>query len=442
MIAAQEYAERRQKLMQQMQPDSIAIIFAAPEIIRNGDTYYPYRQNSNFYYLTGFKEPNAVAVLIPNRAEGSFVLFTQARNPEREIWDGARLGPEGARRHLGADEAFIIDELDTVLPQLIQSHQQLYYCFDDNVLHPRLTHCLNLARTKWLRYNAAPITLIDLGTLLHELRVCKSEAEIDLMRTAAQISAAAHAHAMQICRPSLKEYQIEADMRQILLHGGCQELAYPSIVANGKNACTLHYVENSAELMAGDLLLIDVGGEYQYYAADITRTFPVNGRFTPEQRAIYQLVLDAQLAGIAAVHPGSSWGAAQEAIVQIITEGLLKLGVLTGTLAENLQNNNWRRFYMHNSGHWLGLDVHDCGSYRNGDHWRSLQPGMVLTVEPGIYIPAESRGVDPRWWNIGIRIEDDVLVTPSGNEILSAGCPKSIAEIEALMQLSSPQREL
>ncbi|CAN5318780.1 Xaa-Pro aminopeptidase [soil metagenome] len=434
MNTQNDYAIRRQNLMQQMQPESVAVIFAAPEILRNGDTHYPYRQNSDFYYLTGFKEPNAVAVLIPNRAEGSYVLFTQPRDPSREIWDGARVGPEGACKFLGANQAFTIDELDELLPQLLYHHKHLYCCFGrDAILEPRLGNCLNRIRAKYLPAGAAPTTLIDLATALHEMRLIKSETEIALMRTAAQISAAAHLRAMQICRPGLKEYQVEAEMRHVLLNGGCSELAYTSIVAAGKNACTLHYVDNAAELNSGDLLLVDVGGEHQYYAADITRTFPINGRFSTEQRAIYELVLKAQLAGIDAAQPGYSWIAAQEVMVPIITQGLINLGILQGSVAENIEKRSYQRFYMHNSGHWLGLDVHDSGAYKVADQWRMLQIGMVLTVEPGIYIAAESAGVDPRWWNIGVRIEDDILITAEGNEVLSAAAPKTVAEIEATM---------
>ena len=442
-LPTSEFAKRRQRLLKKLGKGGIAIVPAATHQIRNHDTEYPFRQNSDFHYLTGFPEPDAVAVFIPNRADGEYVLFCLPKDPHAERWTGIRVGIDDAKTRYGADQAFLLDELDQRLPQLLRGCEQVYYDLGLNpVFDQRVIGYLNQLRQQARAGVQIPHTLTMLERIVHDMRLFKSPAELKLMRHAAQTSARAHTYAMQICEPGLYEYELDAVFAHEFRQDNMQA-AYTTIVGGGKNACILHYIENNARLQDGDLVLIDAGAEYDCYASDITRTFPVNGRFSPEQRALYQIVLDAQQAAIAAAQPGNTWDDPHQAAVKVLAQGLIEVGILQGSLEDALtvpdraegeppQEAPYRQFYMHRTGHWLGLDVHDVGDYKVKGQWRILQPGMVLTVEPGLYIsPAEN--VDPKWWNIGIRIEDDVLITKTGNEILTKDVVKEIAEIEALM---------
>jgi Xaa-Pro aminopeptidase len=429
-----EFAQRRQRLFAQMGPNAIAIIIAAPEHIRNGDNHYPYRQHSDFYYLTGFTEPQAIAVLSTVNHQQRYYLFNRPHDAAKEIWDGYRAGQEGACQAFGADESYPIVEFETKLAEWLNQHQRVYYSLGQDMRLDRLLgKQLATLRSKNHSPQLPPQEIVDVSTLTHEMRLIKNATEIELMRQAAKITAHAHIRAMQACHPGAYEYELEAEILHEFTRCGSRSPAYACIVGGGANACILHYQANNVQLQDGDLVLIDAGAEYQHYAADVTRTFPVNGRFSPHQRALYEIVLAAQSAGIAAIKPNARWPEIETAISQVITEGLVNLGILKGKPAELIAAKAYKRFYMHNFGHWLGLDVHDVGRYQIDGNWRPLLPGMVLTVEPGIYIPAHSENVDAKWWNIGIRIEDDVLVTEQGNEVLSATAPKTITDIEAIM---------
>lgn len=429
-----EYKSRRQKLMSQMGENSIAVIFAGKEYIRNQDSTYPYRPNSNFYYLSGFEEPEAVLVLIPGRKEGEYVFFNQANNIDLETWIGKRIGQEGVCENYGVDEAFPIEQLNDKMPELLTGKEALYFSFGFcHEQDKQVGDWLNQIRQRVRSGVPVPEKLVNVNALIHEMRVIKSDAEIDLMRHISKLSAKAHVEGMKACKTAKYEYQIESTMWHYLSMHGARFWAYSPIVAAGSNACVLHYVNNTAALNANDLLLVDAGGEYEYYASDITRTYPIGGKFSEEQRLLYELVLKSQKAGIDAVKPGAAWDAPEKAIVPVLTEGLLALGILKGSLNDLIKNNACKEFYMHRSGHFLGLDVHDAGSYTTHEKWRCLEQGMVLTIEPGLYIKANTNHVDSRWWNIGIRIEDDILVTKSGSEVLTAEVPKEIHEIEHLM---------
>ncbi len=433
-IPSSEYARRRQALMAQMAPGSIALLPAAAQQLRNRDVEHVYRQDSDFQYLSGFPEPEAVLALIPGRAEGEYVLFCRERNPERELWDGLRAGQAGALRDYGADQAFAIDEIDEILPGLIEGRSRVYYALGASAEFDRqLVGWLSSIRSRARQGATPPGEFAALDQLLHEMRLIKSEAEIAVMQAAAEISARAHVRAMQASRAGLYEYHLEAELDYEFRKGGAKMPAYGSIVAAGRNACILHYRENDAELRDGDLVLIDAGCEIDCYASDITRTFPVNGRFSVEQRAIYELVLAAQAAACAEIAPGKHWNQAHEASVRTITAGLVELGLLAGEVEALIAAEAYKPFYMHRAGHRLGMDVHDVGNYKVGGTWRALQPGMVLTVEPGIYIAHDNAAVEPRWRGIGVRIEDDVVVTAEGCRVLTGGVPKTVAEIEALM---------
>lgn len=434
---AREHARRRQQLMQQMGEGGIAILPAAPERQRNRDVDHPYRQHSDFLYLTGFPEPEAVAVLVPGRPQGEYLLFCRERNAEMETWHGRRAGLEGACTDFGADDAFPITDLDDILPGLLENTERVYATMGhDPAFDRHLLDWVNRVRDKARAGITAPVEFIDLDHLLHEMRLIKSPAEIKLMRRAAEISAAAHVGAMRACRPGGNELDLEAELQYAFATGGARHAAYPSIVGSGANACILHYTENSARLRRGDLVLIDAGAEVDGYAADITRTFPVGARYSRAQRAVYELVLEAQQAAIEAVRPGNTWNAPHDAAVEVLAEGLVALGLLKGRPRTVINKGTYRRFYMHRTGHWLGLDVHDVGDYKVGGEWRLLEPGMTLTVEPGLYLPAGAKGVAPRWADIGVRIEDDVLVTAEGHEVLTAAAPKGVREIEALRRVN------
>lgn len=430
-----EYTRRRKHLMQAMGKDSIAILPSATEKIRNKDVEYPYRQESDFLYLSGFSEPESVLVFIPGRKHGEFILFCRERDREKETWHGFRAGQEGAINDYAADDSFPIDDLDDILPNLLEDKKAVYYSFGhDSIFDQRVIEWVNHLRKGARGGKHSPNEFIDLDYLLHEMRLFKSRSEIRIMKHAAKISVNAHKRAMLACKPGLFEYSIEAEY----LHefSRCNaEPAYSSIVGGGDNGCILHYTENSAELIDGDLLLIDAGAEYQGYASDISRTFPVNGKFSKSQLALYEIVLAAQYAAIKAVKPGNNWNDPHKAAVRVITGGLLKLGILKGKLATLIKEEAYKKFYMHRTGHWLGIDVHDVGEYKVDDQWRLLEPGMVLTIEPGLYIAADAKSVAKRWRGIGIRIEDDILVTKKGHEVLTEKLVKEPSEIEALMAI-------
>ncbi|MFI4962886.1 MAG: Xaa-Pro aminopeptidase [Legionellales bacterium] len=434
MITQQEFQARRAKLALRLPEDTIAIIPAADEVLRNGDAHYRFRQDSNFYYLTGFDEPEAL-LLITSGKDSLSILFNRVRNPGQEQWTGKRLGQEGAVSELGMDIAHPIGFLDEELPKLLSDKTAVYYALGSNpCLEKKVIQALNTVKSQVRRGIKAPEALCDLDPVLSELRLFKSEAEIQLMRKAASISVDAHKRALRLCKHLTYEYELEAELIYEFARLGCRSVAYDPIVGSGENACTLHYTQNNQPLRQGDLVLIDAGGEFQGYAADITRTFPVNGTFSTEQRSLYELVLKAQKAGIALIKPGLPWFGVQQVILEVLTTGLCELGILQGEVETLITNEAYKPFYMHNSGHWLGLDVHDCGLYKINKEWRPLEPGMVLTVEPGLYISSGTDGVDKRWWGIGVRIEDDVLVTQSGHEVLTADLPVEVEAIEALMR--------
>jgi len=435
MISMKEYARRRKALMQLVGVDGIVIVPSAPEQLRNGDAVFPYRQYSDFYYLTGFKEPEAVLVLLPKRKEGEFILFNRVRDPAHEVWDGPRAGQKGACRDFHADQAFPIGEFEAKLPELIAGKKTIHYplgwshAFDAKIMKG-VKAVRGLARKGLL----PPNEFIDVADALHEMRVIKSPAEIRLIKKAVEITVEAHKQAMRACKPGKYEYELEAELSYEFQRHGARYPAYTPIVGAGKNSCVLHYVDNNQKIQNDDVVLIDAGAEYEYYAADVTRTLPANGKFSDEQRAIYNIVLEAQLAAIKTVRPGSPWSKAQDTIIRIMTRGLMDLKILKGKLETLIKEKAYLPFYMHGSGHWLGLDVHDVGRYRSTkDKWRTLKTGMILTIEPGIYISAGIKGVHKRWHNIGVRIEDDILVTQKGCEVLSADVPKTVSDIEALM---------
>ena len=433
-ISKQEFARRRKALMELMDENSIAIVPAAPERTRSRDTEYHYRQDSDFFYLSGFAEPESVLVLIPGREHGEYVLFCRDKDVSREIWDGYRAGPSGACVDFLADDAFPIDDIDEILPGLIEGRERVYYAMGkDSSFDTQVMEWVNTIRAKVRTGATPPGEFLDLDHILHELRLFKSAAEQRTMRKAAEISARAHMRAMQTCKPGVWEYQLEADIMHEFGRSGARFAAYNSIVGGGDNACTLHYINNNAKLCDGDLVLIDAGCEYGMYAADITRTFPVNGKFSDPQRQLYELVLKAQHAAFAKAVPGNHWNDPHEASVQVITAGLIELGLLKGPLDEAIKSETYKEFYMHRIGHWLGMDVHDVGDYKVAGQWRLLEPGMTMTVEPGIYVSPSNDQVEERWRGIGIRIEDDVLITKDGFDVLSKDVPTSVAEIENLM---------
>ena len=428
-----EFAKRRQRLMDMMGEGSIAIVPTSPVRPRNRDVEFPFRPDSNFYYLTGFGEPEAVAALAPGREQGEFVMFCRERDPAAEQWHGARIGLEGVCERHGADDAFPIGDLDDILPGLLENKSRVYYAMGHfQGFDQRMLGWVAQVRAG-ARFGGGLGEFVMLDHLVHEMRLFKSKAEVGVMSKAAQVSAAAHERAMRICRPGMAEYQIEAELLYEFTRAGCRAAAYPSIVAGGANACTLHYTENSDRLRDRDLLLIDAGAEHEFYASDITRTFPVNGRFSRAQRDVYSLVLAAQEAAIDTVAPGRTFDDVHMAAVRVLAEGLVDLGAVKGGLKRIIQKEKYKRFYMHRTGHWLGMDVHDVGDYRIDDQSRVLEPGMVMTVEPGLYIAPDDEKAPKRLRGIGIRIEDDVLVTKLGREVLTSAAPKSIDEIESIV---------
>jgi Xaa-Pro aminopeptidase len=428
------FTKRRQAILDKLPPNSMLILYSGAEQRKSGDQDYLFQPDTDFYYVTGFTEPDAYAILHPKAPLGQFILFNRPRDLEKEIWNGRRAGQEGACKIYGAHQAFSSNELHAQLPELLMGIEQIFYPIGryaefDQLIIAQLLQLRNKVRAGI----CAPQHLSNSEVIINPMRRIKDEYEIELMRKAGTVSAAAHMRAMRLCKPGMFEYEIEAELIYEFRRQGCKGHAYNPIVGGGANACILHYNENNAKLEDGDLLLVDAGGEYQGYAADITRTFPINGKFSHAQRAIYDLVLTTQLAVIEMIKPGVAYINLQQTAVRVITEGLVKLGIMQGKVEELIDSQAYKAFYMHNIGHWLGLDTHDVGHYRQDNQWVNLQPGFVLTVEPGIYITAGTPGVAKEWWDIGIRIEDNILVTPTGCEILTRDVPKTVAEIEKLM---------
>lgn len=426
------HAQRRKQLMRMMGENAVAILPAANLQIRNRDVEYNFRQDSDFLYLSGFNEPEAVVVLLPGRKQGQYVLFCRQRDKHKETWHGRRYGTEGALEYFAVDEAWPIDELEERLPAMMGHCEKVYYTmglrpeFDQVVMK-----CVNDLRLQSRRGACAPYEFVSLEYLLHDMRLFKSREEISLMRKAAKISVQAHRHVMQTCKPGMNEAELEAEFLYAFKRNGA-DWAYPSIVGGGENACILHYTENNHVLKEKTLVLIDAGAEYEGYASDITRSFPVDGVFAEAQKEIYELVLQSQEAAIKQIKPGNHWDDPHCAAVKVLTRGMVELGLLKGKATQLIKEKKYMKYYMHRTGHWLGMDVHDVGDYKVDEKWRLLEPGMTLTVEPGLYIPFGSRGAK-RWWNIGVRIEDDIVVTRDGNDMLTKGLPRTVAEIESLM---------
>ena len=427
------YARRRKQLMRIAGDDTILILPAAPERVRSRDTHYPYRQDSDLLYLTGFPEPEAVLVLVPGRAHGETVLFCRERDPDREGWDGPRFGTEGAVEAFGLDDAYPITDLDDILPGLLEGRSRVYYHFGrDAEFDLKLIGWVNRVRAMMKMGNKPPHEFLELGHLLDELRLFKDRDELRFMQRAADISVGAHEAAMRAVRPGMHEYELQAEVERVFRANDAVP-AYGSIVGAGANGCVLHYVANNGPVRDGDLVLIDAGAEYGGYAADITRTFPANGRFGKEQRILHDLVCAAPPAALEQAQPGVPYQAGHDAAVETLTEGLLRNGLLKGRLAKNVADGSYRRFYRHKTGHWLGIDVHDVGEYRIEGESRLLEPGMVFTIEPGLYIPPDDTSVAAKWRGIGIRIEDDVLVTKDGHKVLTDGLARGADEVEAFM---------
>src|ERR1700728_4272948 len=431
-MVREEFARRRRQLMRLIGRDSIAVL--PPVRVRQciTDVESPCRQDSASNYLTGFGEPEAVAVLVPGREAAEYILFVRERDVTREVWDGRRAGPAGSARDFGAHDAFPITDIDEILPGLLENSTRVFYTMGAYAdFDQRVVSWVNGLRTQAKNGRHPPQEFVALDHVLHDMRLYKSRRELELMRASARIAARAHLRAMRWWRPGAAEYQVMAELVHEFRRNNA-DTAYHPIVGGGANSCVLHYRDNDQPLKDGDLLLVDAGCELECYASDITCTYPVNGRFTPEQRAVYEVVLEANRAAIARVRPGNHWNEPHEAAGRVVTQGVVKLGLLKGRLPSRIRSGAYRRFFMHRTGHWLGLDVHDVGDYKIGDEWRVLEPGMALTIEPGIYLPASAR-VPKRFRNIGIRIEDDVVVTKRGAEVLSARAPKDPDQIEALM---------
>ncbi len=431
-----EYKNRRKQIMKKI-GKSTAIFRSAPVAVMHNDVEYAYRQDSDFFYVSGFNEPDAVAVLAPHHDKHRFVLFVRPKDPEQEVWTGNRAGVEGAKERYEADETYAIAELDEKLPQYLENADRIYYRFGRDRLFNEtiVTHWQKLLTTRPSK-GTGPTAIEDSGTIVHPLRMLKTKAEIDLMRRAADISVRAHQRALEVMRPGRYEYEIEAEIDYVFRKNGGDGSAYPSIVASGPNSCTLHYIANNRQVQKRDLLLIDAGCSYRFYNADITRTVPVSEKFTAEQKAIYEIVLAAQANAIEMLRPGKTYKQAYDAAVRTITEGLVDVGLLAGTVDDLIKEEKYKPYYMHRLGHWIGLDVHDCGLYQQGASSHRFEPGNVLTVEPGIYIGTDTKpakgqpAIKPRWRGIGVRIEDDVLITAKGHEVLTEKLPKRIDEIE------------
>jgi Xaa-Pro aminopeptidase len=432
-VAREEFAARRARFVEAMGP-GVAVVPSARTFIRNNDVEHEYRQDSDFFYLTGFDEPESVLILTTEHAQHRTVVFVRKRDKDREIWDGPRAGVEGAKALLGADAAFTIDELEQKLPEYLSDVRRLHYRLAANpafdaIVFRAIEAVRRLARTGVV----APSEIVDLSRDLHEMRLRKSDGELATMSAAVAITAEAHARAMQLARPGAFEYEVEAEVLRVYRARGAERPAYGSIVGSGDNATILHYRKNDRQLQDGDLLLIDAGCELGYYASDVTRTFPVNGRFTPEQRALYDVVLDSQLEAIAAIKPGIPYTNVHDVAVRVLTEGLCRHGLIEGPVETAIGEGRYKPYYMHRTSHWLGMDVHDVGDYFADKKPRLLEPGMVLTVEPGLYVGRDAK-VDPKWQGIGIRIEDDIAVTADGFRNLTAAIPKAAADLERILQ--------
>jgi len=420
-----EFKDRRKRLGESLLDDSIVIVASSFPKQRNSDADYPYRQDSNFLYLSGYSEPESVLVILPG-SKNEFVIFCRDRDSEREQWDGFRSGQEGAIRDFGADESYSISQLHSLMPELLTNKKNIYYSMSaDNGLNQWVPRWLDDLRKNTRAGIEFPENIISLDSILHEMRLIKSPTEIELMKKAGNITCEAHTNAMEVVKPGMFEYQLEAEYLYTFSKNGARFPAYNSIVGGGNNSCILHYNENNSELFDGDLVLVDAGCEFDHYASDVTRTFPVGRKFTEEQKLVYEVVFEAHKKSMEEIKPGNSWNKMHEKSVEVITDGLIDLGLLK-------ERQDYSKFYMHRIGHWLGMDVHDVGNYKKDGQWRELEPGMVMTIEPGIYILDSLEGIDPKWLGIGIRIEDDVLVTDSGFEILTPNCPRDISDIENL----------
>ncbi len=434
MISQREFLRRRNQLFSGMVPDSVMVVVAAPHAVRNRDVEYPYHPEADFFYLTGFDEPDAILVLKWSGRKKEQILFCRERDPEVEQWSGERMGTERARELLKLSAAWPIEQWSEKLPELLQGASNLYFNLgEESAVERTLLRQLKQFRQRNRAGVKFPRSIHSPDPLLHEQRIRKSPAELKLMQRAAEMTVAGHCRAMQACCPGMMEQALEGEILHEFSRQGGRTVAYDAIVGGGNNACTLHYIRNADALRDGDLVLIDAGAEWQGYAADVTRTFPVNGRFSTPQRQLYEIVLAAQKAAIAQVCTGRRWDAPHRAAVRVITQGLLDLKILKGELKQLIREEKYRRFYMHQTGHWLGMDVHDVGDYKIDGKWRLLEPGMVLTIEPGLYIPQGTKGVAKRWQGIGIRIEDDVVVTETGHQVLTESAPKAVDEIEQWM---------
>ena len=429
------FSERRDLLADKVLEDSAIIVSAASVKSRISDTEYSYRQDSNFYYLSGYEEPESLILIRPNQDKERFIIFCRDRDPLREQWDGFRTGQEGVIQDYGADAAYSINSIDEIMPKLLEGAKNIYFSMSAPCgVDAKISSWVEDIRKNTRSGAEPPQNLLSLDSILHEMRLIKESDEMDLMKQAANITTEAHIRAMQSVRPGMYEYQLEAEYLYAFNKNGARSPAYNSIVGGGNNSCILHYVENNAELHDGDLVLVDAGCEYQYYASDVTRTFPVNGKFSPEQREIYSIVLEAHKQSMEQAKPGNKWNLMHDKSVEVIVEGLLSIGLLQGSRDEIIDKGEYSKFYMHRIGHWLGMDVHDVGSYKQDGDWRPLEEGMVMTVEPGIYILDSMEGVDDKWKGIGVRIEDDIAITESGFEILTPDVPRTIEEVEQTVQ--------
>ena len=429
------FSERRSHLANKVLEDSAIIIASATVKSRISDTDYAYRQDSNFYYLSGYEEPESLILIRPDKDNEKFVIFCRDRDPLREQWDGFRTGQEGAIQGYNADSAYSINSIDQQMPHLLEGIKNIYFSMSaPNGLDLKISQWVEHIRKNTRAGAEPPQNLLSLDLILHEMRLIKEDHEMNLMKHAAEITTEAHIRAMQAVTPGMYEYQLEAEYLYAFNKNGARSPAYNSIVGGGNNSCILHYVENNAELKDGDLVLVDAGCEYQYYASDVTRTFPVNGKFSPEQKEIYTIVLEAHKQSIEQAQPGNKWNLMHEKSVEVLVEGLLSIGLLNGSKEENIEKGLYSKFYMHRIGHWLGMDVHDVGAYKKDGDWRELEKGMVMTIEPGIYILDSLEDVDDKWKGIGVRIEDNIVINDSGNEFLTPDVPRTIEEVEQTIQ--------
>ncbi len=429
------FSERRSELSKKVLDDSAIIVASSPVKSRISDTDYLYRQDSNFYYLSGYEEPESILLIRPYAKKDNFIIFCRDRDPLKEQWDGFRSGQTGAVQDFGADKSLSISSVDSLMPELLEGAKNIYYSMSSPCgLDQRINTWVDQIRINTRAGAEPPQNLLSLDSVIHEMRLLKSDEEIEVMKQAAEITTEAHIRAMKAVKPGMFEYQLEAEYLYAFNKNGARAPAYNSIVGGGNNACILHYVENNSELKDGDVVLVDAGCEYKYYASDVTRTFPVNGSFTEEQKQIYSVVLEAHKQSMDQLKPGNKWNLAHEKSVEVIVEGLIDLGIIKSSKKEAIDTGEYSKYYMHRIGHWLGMDVHDVGSYKKDGDWRDLEPGMVMTIEPGIYILDSLEGVEDKWKGIGVRIEDDVMVTKKGFEVLTPDIPRSIEEVESTVQ--------